>query len=137
VDCWSPVHYALLGVSLCTAVPFLVIIPWFLHRIIVQHTVFNQPPLHEKHVRSREIEYMIGVSDLYEQDRTFVFASYRRYFVYSPVRDGSIFAAHNSSDQTLMRVQLDRMDCLMECSILTTSCLPSHSIPVSYLLTRW
>jgi len=88
VDCWSPVHYALLGVSLCTAVPFLVIIPWFLHRIIVQHTVFNQPPLHEKHVRSREIEYMIGVSDLYEQDRTFVFASYRRYFVYSPVRDG-------------------------------------------------
>eukprot|EP00823_Brevimastigomonas_motovehiculus_P003704 TRINITY_DN2293_c0_g1_i1.p1 TRINITY_DN2293_c0_g1~~TRINITY_DN2293_c0_g1_i1.p1 ORF type:complete len:842 (+),score=222.09 TRINITY_DN2293_c0_g1_i1:110-2635(+) len=63
--------------------PFLLIYPFYLFRITVPLVVFGSKAAHEQYIKSREVEYVMGINILYEVTHFYLIASYTRRFALS------------------------------------------------------
>jgi hypothetical protein len=78
LECGGAAHVVLLLLALATAVPFAVALPLWLRRRTVKAAVFTSGDAHDKYLRSREVEFLLGLNDYYERDSVYLASSLRR-----------------------------------------------------------
>lgn len=78
LECYAAPHIVLILLSLVFVLPFLVLVPLLLRQFSSKATIFSDMILHEKYLRSREIEYLIGVNNYYDMDAFYLLSSYNR-----------------------------------------------------------
>eukprot|EP01006_Ploeotia_vitrea_P033641 TRINITY_DN65595_c8_g3_i1.p1 TRINITY_DN65595_c8_g3~~TRINITY_DN65595_c8_g3_i1.p1 ORF type:complete len:727 (-),score=357.74 TRINITY_DN65595_c8_g3_i1:57-2195(-) len=82
ISCFSAPHFVLVIIAGCTALPFALLYPYVLYGYTKPLAVFQSVTMHEKYLQSREIEYLMGINNLYQVDRVYLVSSFRRYFVH-------------------------------------------------------
>lgn len=84
--CGSPQHVAaVLMITICLGGSFLIGLPWLLHKRIQRYLTQPCVEKHERFVRSKELEFVLGTSETYLDLHMPLHASFQRHSVHHPV----------------------------------------------------
>uniref|UniRef100_K3X5Z4 TRP C-terminal domain-containing protein n=1 Tax=Globisporangium ultimum (strain ATCC 200006 / CBS 805.95 / DAOM BR144) TaxID=431595 RepID=K3X5Z4_GLOUD len=84
--CWSARHSAaVLIITICLAGSFLASLPWILHNRIHMYLPHSSDEKHERFLKAKELEFVLGTSETYLEISMPLYASFRRHSVRSPV----------------------------------------------------
>lgn len=81
MQCWSGEHWVVVAIAFAALAAPLAAYPLVTAARVRKLTVFDDAAAHERYLASREMEYLVGVNELYEVDRVFLCASFTRRFV--------------------------------------------------------
>mmetsp|Transcript_38383 Transcript_38383/g.62381 ORF Transcript_38383/g.62381 Transcript_38383/m.62381 type:complete len:661 (+) Transcript_38383:90-2072(+) len=87
IECNGIVHLGMSGITILLFLLYVLAVPYYFFSKSRSLEVFAEPDLHENSLQSREIEYVLELSDLYEQTHVWVIAPFRRNWMYTKCRD--------------------------------------------------
>lgn len=84
--CWSARHsVAVFFITVCLGGSFLVGFPWMLHKRIHRYVAQPNDEKHDRFVRAKELEFILGTSETYLDLHMPLYASFHRHSVRLPV----------------------------------------------------
>jgi hypothetical protein len=86
--CWEEGgHIVLFVIVSAVSLFFCTALPVLLYKRTKRILVFHAPQLHERYLQSRELEYILGVNNLYEYTYFFYMGSFKRFWAWNRVRN--------------------------------------------------
>eukprot|EP00954_Amorphochlora_amoebiformis_P021321 1345624-Amorphochlora_amoeboformis.AAC.2 len=86
-DCNGIFHYGAAALTLLILFIYIPAAPYYFYLKASYLGIFKDPSLHEQSMQSREIEYVLELSDVYDQTHAYVVAPYRRGWIFSKSLD--------------------------------------------------
>lgn len=83
VDCLGFAHITSLIFTFVVAAGFVIVAPLLAYRYASKMAIYRNARLHERSLQSREVEYVLELSNLYENEHSFVGAPFQRKWLFS------------------------------------------------------